>query len=249
MKMNFEVKDANNLIKLIREFPNARVYQKIGSPNEDCWAVKIDPTKEDGGDGPTRVVVTVENGSVAYAVPPEQAKRQWGIEPEVILVRKDGWTLGAMFRDRDPTFKLWEGDWLAEINLSTGMVTPIINANDQAFRTDPENVPEEAQDCPDCGRSLEPGQSCPTCNGHKDGADKDVDGEVFIMRAETGDGKRWMIFDSISTMKGKSKETKDQLIDRWVECHGKPRKLIRFQGIARASEYAATVASIQREIK
>jgi len=295
--MKFEIKDANNLIKLIREFPHAKVWEKITDAGTDCWGIEIDPHKESGGDGPTRVVVKVEGGVVTYGCPPDQAKRDYGIEPDVVFVRNDGWSLGARFADRDPAFKLWEGDWLCEINLTTGFVSPMVNVQDRAFRTttcphcgwsgsngsllstidddfyccprcdqkleridgtplDPENTPEDARDCPVCGRAVEAGQSCPDCKKPGKGRSKTSTGvgatmktetgEVFIARVANNAGfNQWVLFNKTNIIKGRKGESKNSLINRWADEHGRVDKLTWFQGIMRPSELTVTISKHQ----
>lgn len=59
-------------------------------------------------EGPTRVVVN-EGGN---AVPPEQAKSEFGLVPTVIFLRNDGWSLGAPRHLEGTAKKLWKGSWI-----------------------------------------------------------------------------------------------------------------------------------------
>lgn len=65
--------------------------------------------------GPTRVVVRTEGGHVAEATTPDLALRCFGVVPDVVFVRRDGWTLGARQQDRDAAYRLWAGEWETEI--------------------------------------------------------------------------------------------------------------------------------------
>lgn len=58
--------------------------------------------------GPTRVLID------AYeAVPPARAKLDHGVEPDVILIRDDGWSLGAPEHLYDAAFRMWQEGWVA----------------------------------------------------------------------------------------------------------------------------------------
>ena len=59
--------------------------------------------------GPTRVVVD-EEGS---ATTPERALEQYRVEPDVVFVRNDGWSLGAPKEFQDVAKKMWEDKWVA----------------------------------------------------------------------------------------------------------------------------------------
>ncbi len=59
---------------------------------------------------PERIMVSKEG----HAVPPDRAFREHEISPaaiSVILVRKDGWTLGAPEGLEDEAFELWKDEW------------------------------------------------------------------------------------------------------------------------------------------
>jgi hypothetical protein len=64
--------------------------------------------------GPQRVVVKVRGG--LYATCPDLAARDYGIYPEVVFIRADGWTLGTPRRFEPQASKLWT--WLARVDLS-----------------------------------------------------------------------------------------------------------------------------------
>jgi len=118
---SFKVNNWKNLTGILKACPSAQVQSLTLEPSQDVWLVNI--PEESDVRGPMRVVVQVEDGTVAYAVSPGQAVEEFNIIPDVVLVRKDGWTLGARIKDRDAAVALWEGDWVAEFNLSSGFVT------------------------------------------------------------------------------------------------------------------------------
>lgn len=57
---------------------------------------------------PNRVVVQ-EDG---LAASPKFALEQYGVRPEIVFVRVDGWVLGAPRRFEHVAFALWENDWV-----------------------------------------------------------------------------------------------------------------------------------------
>lgn len=63
-----------------------------------------------------RVVVKVEDGTVVEAVPAHRTD----VEPEVVFVREDGWSLGCRYRDRVATFRAWAETWVAVVDLRDG---------------------------------------------------------------------------------------------------------------------------------
>lgn len=58
--------------------------------------------------GPDRVLVN-DNGD---AVPSQQALVVLKIIPDVVFLRKDGWTLGAPERLETLAFRMWEDEWI-----------------------------------------------------------------------------------------------------------------------------------------
>ena len=116
----FEVKNGENLATLLRAFPDAEVKALIS--DGDCWRVTLpSPSTERG---PCRIAFVEPDGTVVGLHPSQSPYIS-----QIILVRKDGWTLGATFKDRDAAFKLWEGEWIAEVNLTTGMVSGIVTVD------------------------------------------------------------------------------------------------------------------------
>lgn len=66
-----------------------------------------------------RVVITTEDGQIAEAVNFKRAC-QYGVFPDLVFVRNDGWSLGCVLADEQATFDLWAGDWKYKVNLKTG---------------------------------------------------------------------------------------------------------------------------------
>lgn len=58
--------------------------------------------------GPARVMINAEGEAVASA----RAREQFGVDPDVIFIRDDGWSLGAPKQFETVAFKLWEGSWI-----------------------------------------------------------------------------------------------------------------------------------------
>ena len=56
--------------------------------------------------GPDRVLVNPD-----CAVDPKRARNDYNVEPDIIFIRNDGWSLAApSFLERD-AFGLWENEW------------------------------------------------------------------------------------------------------------------------------------------
>lgn len=58
--------------------------------------------------GPDRVVI---DGS-GEAVPSRQARERYGIAPDVIFIRRDGWSLGAPLNLSNMAERMWSDDWI-----------------------------------------------------------------------------------------------------------------------------------------
>lgn len=57
--------------------------------------------------GPVRVIVD-QHGT---GTTPKRAK-ELGIDPSIIFIRKDGWTLGAPDQLEDVAYKMWQQEWV-----------------------------------------------------------------------------------------------------------------------------------------
>lgn len=58
--------------------------------------------------GPTRVVVD----SKGYATTPDMALRDYGIVPDIVYIRNDGWSLGTPRQWAIVAYRLWMNDWI-----------------------------------------------------------------------------------------------------------------------------------------
>lgn len=58
----------------------------------------------------------------------------------------------------------------------------------------------------------------------------------------------WILFDKDKELEGHMSETKNQLITRWYEKHGKFGTLTRFKGICRLSELIVTISHVRNPI-
>jgi hypothetical protein len=70
-------------------------------------------------EGPTRVVINAEG----EAVPPKRAKSM-GIVPDVILIRNDGWSLGAPPQFAAVAESLWADSWVGFIKRGSRVAKP-----------------------------------------------------------------------------------------------------------------------------
>lgn len=61
-----------------------------------------------------RVVVATDGSAVSW----QQATQDYGIQPDVIFVRNDGWTLGAPNWLRNVAYALWSDCWTKVIELN-----------------------------------------------------------------------------------------------------------------------------------
>lgn len=59
--------------------------------------------------GPSRVLVSSE----PYAVSSRRAREHYGVEPDLIFIRNDGWSLGAPKSLIFSAEALWEKQWVA----------------------------------------------------------------------------------------------------------------------------------------
>lgn len=71
--------------------------------------------------GPDRVVIN----SGGEAVPPRRAREEHGIDPTVIFIRDDGWSLGAPADFEQVAHKLWANEWIAFVRKPEVEAKPI----------------------------------------------------------------------------------------------------------------------------
>lgn len=67
-----------------------------------------DASKDILRSGPTRVMIDREE-----AFPPERAKIEFGVIPDVIFLRDDGWSLGAPKHLERVAWAMWSKEWVA----------------------------------------------------------------------------------------------------------------------------------------
>lgn len=82
------------------------------------WFAAIDQIRENG---PTRVVINARG----MAVDPHRALRDYAIKPDVVLIRNDGWSLGAPHQFREVALRMWADQWVAIWDTSEDVPTLI----------------------------------------------------------------------------------------------------------------------------
>lgn len=63
--------------------------------------------------GPDRVVVDAGG----TAVTPNRALMEYGLVPDMVFIRSDGWSLGAPSQFRQVAFKMWDDEWVSFLPL------------------------------------------------------------------------------------------------------------------------------------
>ena len=86
------------------------------------------------------VIIRVMINAAGEDTTPERARREYHVTPEVMLVRKDGWTLGAPLRLEGVAHRTWVGQWVMRWRLVAGTWT----------RTSP--LPDSKEDSETLGR-------------------------------------------------------------------------------------------------
>lgn len=67
--------------------------------------------------GPQRTLLPDGTG-----VRPKHAYKDFGIIPEIVFIRQDGWTLGVMPDTYEMGRKMWEDEWIGEWHRLTDVV-------------------------------------------------------------------------------------------------------------------------------
>jgi hypothetical protein len=67
--------------------------------------------------GPDRVLVDQDGGAMS----PARARMDFGIRPEVVFIRNDGWALGASRGFEQVAYSLWADSWAARMDLVEGV--------------------------------------------------------------------------------------------------------------------------------
>jgi len=57
--------------------------------------------------GPSRVLISRDR-----AVPPSRAREEYGVIPDIVFIRDDGWSLGAAKELEDMAFSKWPCEWI-----------------------------------------------------------------------------------------------------------------------------------------
>jgi hypothetical protein len=70
---------------------------------------------------PKKVIVD-EDGLGAI---PFMAEEQYGIIPEVVFVREDGWALGAPLKFEDVAYNMWKDKWVFYLREGDNQLKPI----------------------------------------------------------------------------------------------------------------------------
>ena len=60
-------------------------------------------------DSPNRVVIN----SDGMGCPPKRAREKYGINPDIIFIRRDGWTLAAPTEFENIAYQMWKNEWIA----------------------------------------------------------------------------------------------------------------------------------------
>lgn len=68
-----------------------------------AWVASIAET------GPSRVVINAEG----EATTPRRAKEEYNIEPSIIYIRDDGWSLGTTSQFDEVAWRMWPDEWAA----------------------------------------------------------------------------------------------------------------------------------------
>jgi hypothetical protein len=102
------IKGKYQAAKMTGPCPNCGGTGWIGATCEDCGTASYESDQRERATfSPTRVLIDAEG----LAKSPERAKRDDGVEPEVIFVREDGWSLGAPLHLMNAARALWRGSW------------------------------------------------------------------------------------------------------------------------------------------
>jgi len=71
--------------------------------------------------GPDRVVTNVRGDATTSRA----ARERFGINPDVIFIRDDGWTLGAPSRLEATARRLWQGHWVGILRKPETVAKPL----------------------------------------------------------------------------------------------------------------------------
>lgn len=71
-------------------------------------------------EGPSRVLIDAEG----LAVSSERARRDYGVKPDVIFIRNDGWSLGAPASLEVAASQLWPDAWVGIMRRPNATAVP-----------------------------------------------------------------------------------------------------------------------------
>lgn len=77
------------------------------SESEEIYENLISFAKQIVANGPRRVLVEGD-----FAESPRRAREIYGIAPDIVFIRNDGWSLGAPDRLAIRAERLWDGHWI-----------------------------------------------------------------------------------------------------------------------------------------
>lgn len=72
--------------------------------------------------GPDRVVIN----SAGSATTSEHARVRYGITPDIVFLRGDGWTLGAPEDFERVAYAMWRDEWVGFMRRTAKQATPIV---------------------------------------------------------------------------------------------------------------------------
>lgn len=76
--------------------------------------------------GPNRVMISLDE-----AVPPRRAREDHGINPDVIFIRGDGWSLGAPAHLETAAERQWADAWVAYIRKPETTARPYLSPGNE----------------------------------------------------------------------------------------------------------------------
>ena len=77
----------------------------------DVKKILKDAIKKIVHNGPDRILINSDGDAVSSRI----ARNSMGINPDIIFIRSDGWSLGAPDFLEEVAYKLWENDWVGFI--------------------------------------------------------------------------------------------------------------------------------------
>lgn len=75
--------------------------------------------------GPDRVVINFEGEATSS----RRAREVFGVSPDVVFLRNDGWMLGAPASLESVAFKIWRNEWIGFVRRPNQKFSPIKEYN------------------------------------------------------------------------------------------------------------------------